>query len=113
MGLQIIQQPNGLFSVFSSVSDTICLANATQEEITEVLSNEAKRREEESLNDIFTRIKNGQKPYYQFTKTWDQALATHRRTIGRSIQERDADFEETLTRIEQGDAPPGKHSNGS
>lgn len=73
MGRQIIQQPDGKFSVFSSNVNHFVVQDATQEEITELFAEEAADRSRAEIREIFAKIEKGEKPYYQFTMTWDEA----------------------------------------
>jgi hypothetical protein len=77
MGQQIIQQPDGKFAVFSSISDSLIITDATQEEIVEWRAEEAANMARERTLLEFERVLDpgNPRPYRQFTLTWDEAVA--------------------------------------
>ncbi|MBZ5660029.1 MAG: hypothetical protein LAO08_06440 [Acidobacteriia bacterium] len=79
MGRQIIQQPDGKFAVWSSNSDSFLMIDATKQEIVDEFAEEARRDAVEHVEQIFTKLANGIKPYYQFTLTWEEAIADYER----------------------------------
>lgn len=76
MADQIVKQPNGKFLIFSSISDSVIGYNATPEELIEFKVKRAKERITEEVNNIVEKLNKGEKPYYQFTKTYDEVLET-------------------------------------
>lgn len=91
MGKQVIQQPDGLFAIFSSNSDTIHMYDATAEEIEEYFveraEEEARRAVERArveAREVLGHLAAGepQKAYYQFAMTWDEALESDREHDG-------------------------------
>jgi hypothetical protein len=82
MSSQIIQQPNGLYAVWSSIVDSFTLIDATPEEIVEEWVAQERQRLTEAVNRIVGQLNNNQAPYCQFTMTWEEALATHERVHG-------------------------------
>ena len=78
MGLQIIQQPNGKFAIFSTVVDAFTVYDATEEEIIQEFGDKARQDAERRVRDIVAALRRGEKPYYQFTKSWPEASKSHR-----------------------------------
>ena len=74
MGRQIIKQPNGLYAVWSSVVDNFIGVNCTAQDIIDRFTEEEKERITSSVNETVDLLNQGEKPYYQFTKTWEEAL---------------------------------------
>lgn len=77
MGQQIIKQPNGKYAVFSSVVDAFVLLDAEQPEVFEHFIDAARRQAERDVARVFEKLDKGQKPYYQFTMTFDEAAQSH------------------------------------
>jgi hypothetical protein len=80
MGKQIIKQPDGLYAVFSGVSDTIVLRNATVDELVEVFCEESRRQVEGMIRQTVADLDGGGRPYFQFTMTWEEALEKDSKT---------------------------------
>ena len=80
MGNQIIRQPNGQFAIFSSITDTIHVYDATAEEIEEYFVERAAESERQRVREILGHVIAGEprKAYYQFAMTWDEALKMDR-----------------------------------
>ena len=76
MGQQIIKQPNGKYCLFSSVIDSVTYYNMTKEEIVEIWTEQAKKDFEEKVNNIIGKLDKGEKPYFQFTKCYEEMLQT-------------------------------------
>ena len=76
MGRQIIKQPDGKYSIWSSIVDNFIITDCTKEEYIEFAINEEKEKIKEQLNEIFEIIEEGGKPYFQFTKTYEDCLET-------------------------------------
>lgn len=74
MGRQIIKQPNGKYCVFSTMCDNIICYNATPEEIIEWWLEEAKEEVVERVNGVVEKIEKDEKPYRQFTKTYEEMI---------------------------------------
>jgi hypothetical protein len=77
MGRQVIKQPDGLYAIFSSITDTWIVYDATRQEIVdyyvEVAVKDAKR---DALRVLDAVDENPRKAYYQFTMTFAEANAT-------------------------------------
>lgn len=84
MGRQIIRQPNGLFCVFSSITDTIVLADATAEDVIEEFAAEARRDAIARVTKALAAVKAGEphRVYHQFAMTYDEAVELHRKHGG-------------------------------
>ncbi len=77
MGSQIIQQPNGQFAVFSSITDTIHIRDATAQEIVDYFVEKTVEDVKRQLAEILVNVAAGEprKSYHQFAMTWEEALA--------------------------------------
>ena len=73
MGRQIIKQPNGKYCVFSTVVDNVTDYDMTPEEIIEDWS-KSFGDVSEKVNKIIDKLERGEKPYYQFTQTFDEMI---------------------------------------
>ena len=75
MGQQIIQQPDGLFAVFSSITDSFIVTEATQEELVEWRAQEAADAARVSTRAELKRVLDpeNKRPYAQFTLSWEEA----------------------------------------
>jgi hypothetical protein len=84
MGTQIIQQPDGLFAVFSSDSDTIIVSDASSEEILAYFVDLAIQDTTRRVSRLLDHIRSGHpdQAYHQFALTWDEALAMDRKHGG-------------------------------
>lgn len=80
MGSQIIKQPDGRFAIFSTFTDTIHVYNATADEIVEHFAEQAAERERLVARKLVEHVAagNAREAYYQFTMTWEEALADDR-----------------------------------
>ena len=74
MGQQIIKQPNGKYCLFSSIVDNVTYYDMTKEEIIEVWTEKAKKDFEEKVNNIVNKLDKGEKPYFQFTLSYEEML---------------------------------------
>lgn len=94
MGRQIVKQPNGKYCLFSSVVDSVTYYNMSAEEIVEVWTEEAKKEYERKVKEVIEQLEAGGKPYYQFTKTFDECIQTIKEVHG------EAEGENVRTTIE-------------
>jgi len=76
MGRQIIKQPNGKYCVFSSIVDNVISYDMTEEEIINEFVAEAREDMEKRVKDIIAQLNNNEKPYYQFTYSYEKMLKT-------------------------------------
>lgn len=74
MGRQIIQQPDGLYCVFSTIPDNVTHYDCTKEDIIEMHVQESRIEITEKMNEIFDKLEKGEKPYYQFTHSFDEMI---------------------------------------
>lgn len=76
MGHQIIKQPNGLFAIFSSNTDTIIGWDYTEEDVLEYFAEQAAAdaRREVRMKLDHVKSDDARSAYYQFAKTWEEAL---------------------------------------
>jgi len=64
------------YCLFSSVVDNVTYYDMTKEEIVEVWTEKAKKDFEEKVNDIISKLDEGDKPYFQFTLSYEEMLQT-------------------------------------
>ena len=74
MGKQIIKQPNGKYCLFSSVVDNVTHYDCTPEEIVEALVEDFRVRVESHVYDVVEKLEAGEKPYHQFTMSYDEMI---------------------------------------
>lgn len=74
MGWQIIKQPNNNYCIFSSIVDNIIYYNMTQLELINIFNEEVNADITEKIIKIVKQLNNGEKPYHQFTKTYEVML---------------------------------------
>ena len=76
MGHQIIKQPDGLYAVFSSFTDTWIIYDADRQEIFDYYAERAKEDADRNTKRILDRIEEDpRRAYYQFTMTFEEANA--------------------------------------
>lgn len=80
MGQQIIRQPDGKLAVFSTITDSFIVVDATREEIIEWRAEEAAEQARERTEVELKRVldEGNDRPYRQFTLTWEQAAQKDR-----------------------------------
>lgn len=83
MGQQIIKQPDGKWAVWSTNVDDFVLIDATPEEIVEAWVEEFRQNAVRTVGETIRRLEAGEKPYAQFTRSWNEALATIKEVHGR------------------------------
>lgn len=74
MSRQIIKQPNGLYAQWSSVVDDFVMIDATRQDIIDDWLDDSRREITESVNKVIDALDRGDKPYHQFTMSWDEAI---------------------------------------
>ncbi len=79
MGHQIIKQPDGLLAVFSTVTDSWILYDATPGELVEYYAERAARDARRSAQETVGSVlaDDARSKYYQFTMTFDEANREH------------------------------------
>lgn len=77
MGQQIIRQPDGRFCVWSTSADDIIVYDATADELVECYARMAGEKARHDTRRIIDAVAagNARKIYYQFTMTFDDAVA--------------------------------------
>lgn len=77
MSDQIIQQPDGLYAVFSSITDSFEYVDGSKDEVIEYFAKRAATRARAHVTEIFAGLAAGgpKKVYRQFAMTWDEAAA--------------------------------------
>lgn len=71
MGQQIIEQPDGRYAVFDTVTDTLIVIDATAAEVIEWRAEEAADQARERARRDIERVRAGKSP---LTLTWGEAL---------------------------------------
>ena len=74
MGLQIIMQNNFRFCVFNSISSTIDVWDCTPEEVIEFMVDRERARITEDVQRKVEQLRRGERPYFQFTMTFAEAV---------------------------------------
>lgn len=75
MGTQIIPQPDGLYSLFASEIDDFVMLNGTERDVFEYFIREAAARAKKSVSIVLRKQKRGEPAYFNWTKTFEEALA--------------------------------------
>jgi hypothetical protein len=91
MGYQVIKQPDGLFALYSSNTDQITMWDATRDDVIEFFVEAATERARVEAERIVGLIE-ADKPrdaYFQFAKTWEDALASDRQRGGEAHRDFD------------------------
>lgn len=87
MGQQIIIQPNGKLCIFSSVVDAITGYNFTEDELIEHYVAEQRITIAENVRRKVKQLRAGEKAYFQFTRTFREALDETREGFPESVEE--------------------------
>ena len=77
MGKQIIKQPDGLYAIWSSNTDTFTMIDCDPESIIRIWSEAERARIETHVRWVVRELEKGGRPYYQFTMDWNEAIARH------------------------------------
>jgi hypothetical protein len=83
MGHQIIKQPNGKYSIWSTVVDHFVVIDSTPEEIIEYY---CEREKGDIIKDVTSKteqLDKGENPYGQFRMDWEEALCVAEECHGR------------------------------
>jgi len=75
MSKQIIKQPNGKYCIYDTISESIFNKNLTKSEVLDDFRYIYEKELEEklkSVQNIMLDIDKGKKPYYQFTKSYEE-----------------------------------------
>lgn len=74
MSHQIIKQPNGRYSIWSTVVDHFVFVDGTPEEMIEYYCQKEREGIKRSVNERVKELESGATPYGQFTMDWDEAV---------------------------------------
>ena len=75
MGRQIIRQPDGKFSIWSTIVDNFVTVDCEDaDEIIEEFLDDARREITDMVYRVVGMLERGGKPYHQFTKTYNECL---------------------------------------
>ncbi len=74
MSQQIVKQPDGMYAIWSTVIDDFVVVDATKEEIIREFMEAERERVAARVNDIIAKLERGEKPYHQFTKTFQRLM---------------------------------------
>lgn len=79
MGYQIIRdRTHNRYALFSSMTDTFVMRDATQNEIIDFFMEEYEASLRGKITQIVQSLNKGGKPYHQFTMTLEEAEEKHR-----------------------------------
>ncbi|MDT7785585.1 MAG: 1,2-dihydroxy-3-keto-5-methylthiopentene dioxygenase [Pseudonocardiales bacterium] len=89
MSQQIVRQPNGKYGVFSTVTNTIIVWEATDTEIVEFFAEQAAETARRAAQRALEHVAAGQpkKAYFQFALDWAEALELDREHDGTAWRE--------------------------
>ena len=101
MGHQIVQQPNGKFAIWSTISDGFIAIDCTRQEIVEYYVQKAAEGVRKETEEIFEQLAKGELPYFQFTRTWEGLLE-----LRKELHEDEPDFKDALDLSEEPNPAP-------
>ena len=85
MSEQIIKQPDGQYAVWSTVVDAFILIDATAQDIVDYRVDEYRQQQTKQVDRIINALNAGDRPYYQFTMTFDEALRRYNEVHGSTV----------------------------
>jgi len=88
MGWQIIKQPDGKFAIWSSIVDNFIFVNCDADEVVAAFVEDATKDLERSVREKLEKVEADKPAYYQFTKTWDEAIEDIRNLHGEEEAQR-------------------------
>ena len=71
MGKQIIRQPDGRYSIWSSIVDALVMVDCTRDGVLGYFAAEAARDARNTVQGLLAQIDAGQRAYYQHTLSWE------------------------------------------
>ena len=74
MSHQIIKQPNGKYAIWSTIIDDFIYIDLTSEQWIKIQQEEVAKNIKINTMKIINKLKKGEKPYYQFTITYEEAI---------------------------------------
>lgn len=99
----IIKQPNGYYAIFSTIVDNFTVVDCSRDDLIEEFMERERELITQKVDRILAALEAGEKPYNQFTMSWEEALETIREVHGTEEAERVAALPESAEQ-EQGDA---------
>jgi hypothetical protein len=94
MAYQIIQQPNELYMIWSMIDDEPVILDATKQEIIDFFVEECIAQTTYEVNKKIEMIRNGKKPYYQFSLSFDDVMAIYKQKYGGQVSADEGDDDE-------------------
>lgn len=86
MSIQIIKQPNEFYAVWSTIVDDFILIDATPEDIIKHIVHECEEKTKKMVNEVIAALSRGEKPYHQFTMTFQEATTQIRQQHGKNAE---------------------------
>ena len=83
MAHQIITQPDGAYALWSTISNAFVMIDATPDDIIQYFLEAEEARIRASVQETVDKLARGEPPYYQFTMSWDEAVAWYHTAHGR------------------------------
>lgn len=83
MARQIIKQPNGKYAVWSSIVENFLWINCNEEELVKIFLEGERERIKVMVAKILESLEKKEKPYYQFTLSWNKAVTAIRQLYGK------------------------------
>lgn len=80
MGRQIIKQPNGKYSVFSTVCDGFIWTDCHRNDLIDLMMEEKREEVIRHVDSVLEKLDKGEKPYHQFTMSWEEAMEVNNET---------------------------------
>lgn len=82
MGTQIIEQPDGRLAVFSTITDSFEMQDATNEEVIDYFVQQAAEETRERVTAMVAKVRDPEKrPYHQFGLPYERAVEMHNETL--------------------------------
>lgn len=81
MSNQIITQPDGKYLVLSTITDRIIVRDCTEEELVQYYLKIEEQKLRDGISRIIGKLEKGEKPYYQFTRTYEEAIELDSREV--------------------------------
>jgi hypothetical protein len=88
MANRIIKQPDGNYAVYCTVVDDFTLINAPEQDIVDFYLESMERDVRWDVGKTICMLENGDKPYYQFTESFEEALENIERVHGKKQRDK-------------------------
>jgi hypothetical protein len=85
MAHQIIQQPDGAYALWSTTSDAFVVIDATPEDLIQYFLAQEEQRIRANVERIMQQLDRQERPYYQFTMSWQEALEWYHTVHGEAF----------------------------